>query len=99
MKRLSVVVYTMKGCPYCSQLKEMLIEQNIEFYDRDIHEYHEEYGMYCEATKCDLIPALMIIESDGDKHDSFLYAPDQHYHHLDEAVSLIKEHVSKLDIM
>ena len=99
MKDLTVVVYTMKGCPFCSQLKEMLVEENIDFFDRDIHEYHEEYSLYCEVTKCDLIPALMIIESEGEDHKSFLYAPEHHYNQLDEAVSIIKEHKSKLEII
>ena len=26
-----VVVYTMKGCPYCVELKELLVKENIEF--------------------------------------------------------------------
>jgi glutaredoxin len=99
MNQLNVIVYTMKGCPYCSQLKNMLREQNINFFDRDIHEYKEEYSWYCETTKCDLIPALMVIETCEGKHKSYLYAPDEHYHHLDEAISLIKEHKTKLGIL
>lgn len=99
MRELSVIVYTMKGCPFCVQFKNMLSENNIDFYDRDIHEYKEEYQLYCEATNCDLIPSLMVIESDGDNHKSFLYAPEQHYNELSEAVNLIKEHRVKLGII
>ena len=28
MKDLSVVVYTMKGCPFCTDFKEMLFKEN-----------------------------------------------------------------------
>jgi glutaredoxin len=99
MKELSVILYTMKGCPYCLQLKDMLKESNIEFYDRDIHEYKDEYKLYCEITNCDLIPSLMIIESEGEEHKSFLYAPEQHYNELTEAVNIIKEHRVKLGVV
>ena len=43
MKNLNVVVYTMKGCPFCTDFKDMLVKENIEFFDRDIEEYKEEY--------------------------------------------------------
>ena len=46
MKDLSVVVYTMKGCPFCTDFKEMLVKENIEFFDRDIDEYKEEYDLF-----------------------------------------------------
>jgi glutaredoxin len=99
MKELSVVVYTMKGCPFCVQFKDMLKENNIDFYDRDIQEYSEEYKLYCEITNSDLIPSLMIIESDDENDNSFLYVPEQHYNELSEAVDIIKEHRSKLGII
>ena len=39
MKNLNIVVYTMKGCPFCDDFKKMLTEEDIEFIDRDIHEH------------------------------------------------------------
>ena len=33
------VVFTMKGCPHCVALKEMLDEANIDYVDRDIEEF------------------------------------------------------------
>ena len=39
-----VVLFTMEGCPYCVDLKNMLNESGIEYYDRDINEYEEEYN-------------------------------------------------------
>ena len=43
MKDLSVVVYTMQGCPFCQDFKDMLQKEGVEFFDRDIEEYKEEY--------------------------------------------------------
>lgn len=99
MKDLSVVVYTMKGCPYCVDFKEMLTKEGIEFYDRDIDEFKEEYDIYSQITENDMIPALLIIESQGNKNESFLYVPDRDYMELTEAIDLIKKHRNKLGII
>jgi glutaredoxin len=92
MKELSVVVYTMKGCPHCVEFKEILTKEGIEFFDRDIDEYKEEYDLYSEITDNDMIPALLIIEGDEENHKSFLYAPDRDYNELNEALDIIKRH-------
>ena len=43
---LSIIVYTMKGCPFCVDFKKMLDESNIEYFDRDIDENSEEYDLF-----------------------------------------------------
>jgi glutaredoxin len=58
-----VVLFTMKGCPYCEQMKEQLKESNLEFVERDIDEHEEEYDLFVEVTENDYVPAFMIIES------------------------------------
>ena len=35
----TVIVYTMKGCPHCTDFKDMLVKEDIDFVDRDIDEY------------------------------------------------------------
>ena len=92
MKNLSVVVYTMKGCPFCTDFKEMLVNEGVEFFDRDIEEYKEEYDLFVEITSNDMIPSLLIIEGDTDSHESFLYAPERNYDELTEALDIIQEH-------
>jgi glutaredoxin len=92
MKNLSVVVYTMKGCPFCIDFKEMLVKENIEFFDRDIDDYKDEYDLFVEITENDMIPSLLIIEGDTESHESFLYAPDRNYNELTEALDIIKGH-------
>lgn len=99
MKDLSVVVYTMKGCPFCVEFKEMLTNEGIEFFDRDIDNYKDEYDIFVEVTDNDMIPAMLIIEGDDDKHESFLYAPERNYNELVEAVSIIQGHRQKLGLI
>jgi glutaredoxin len=99
MNNLNVVVYTMKGCPFCTDFKDMLTNEGIEFFDRDIDDYEEEYQLFTEVTDNDMIPALLIIEGNDQEHKSFLYAPERDYNELSEAVSIIKEHRKKIGLI
>jgi glutaredoxin len=88
-----VVVYTMRGCPHCHDLKDMLVKEGINFVDRDIDDNKDEYDIFVEVTKNDYVPALLIIEEEGEKYESFLYAPDRDYEELTDAVSIVKKHL------
>jgi hypothetical protein len=77
----------------------MLTNEGIEFFDRDIDDYKDEYDIFVEITENDMIPAMLIIEEDGDKHESFLYAPERNYNELSEAVTIIQEHRQKLGLI
>lgn len=93
MKDLSVVVYTMKNCPFCKEFKDLLVKEEIDFVDRDIDEYEEEYDLFSEITENDMVPALLIIEGNEEEHSSFLYAPERNYNELTEAVDIIRGHL------
>ena len=88
-----VVVYTMRGCPHCHDLKDMLVKEGINFVDRDIDDNKDEYDIFVEVTKNDYVPALLVIEEEGEKYESFLYAPDRDYEELTEAVDIVKKHL------
>lgn len=85
----------MKSCPFCTEFKEMLQKESIEFYDRDIDEYKEEYDLFTKLTENEMIPSIMIIENFGEDNNSFLYAPERDYNELSEAVEIIKNHIIK----
>ena len=86
------VVFTMKGCPHCIVLKEMLENANIAYVDRDIDEYEEEYDMFVEVTGNDFVPAFMLIENPKDeKPITELYAPDRDFEDIEEGLNIIKE--------
>ena len=71
----------------------MLVKEEIEFFDRDIDEYEEEYNLFSEITDNDMVPALLIIEGNEEYHNSYLYAPERNYNELTEAVDIIKGHL------
>ena len=99
MKDLNIIVYTMKGCPFCVDFKDILIREGIEFFDRDIDEYKDEYDIFVEVTGNDMFPSLLVIEGDEEKHESFLYAPERNYNELTEAVDIIKGHMKNVGII
>ena len=86
-----VVVFTMQGCSHCQEFKKILSENNLEYFNRDIHEYQEEYQLF-QRAKNDLVPAFMIVD-DEDTSKSELFAPDQDYQTLEEALNIIKEKI------
>lgn len=85
----------MEGCPFCQIMKEQLDREEIEFYDRDIAIYEEEYEMFKEITGNDFVPAFMIVESPDDEPTTHLYAPERDFNEIEEGVSIIKEHFSR----
>lgn len=87
-----LILYTMDGCPFCGMMKDKLNEENIEFYERDIDKYEEEYEMFVEITKNDYVPSFMIIEPDDVEPKSLLFAPERDFFDIDEGVKIIKEH-------
>ena len=86
------VVFTMKSCPHCQEFKTMLSESGIEFIDRDIEEYEEEYDMFVEATGNDFVPAFMLVENpESEKPNTGLYAPDRNFEDLEQGLNIIRE--------
>lgn len=89
-----VVLFTMKGCPHCDELKKKLVSENLEYYERDIFEHSDEYELFVEITKNEYVPAFMIIEDDNtDKPITKLFAPDRDFQSLDEGVEIIKKEI------
>jgi glutaredoxin len=82
----------MKSCPHCQEFKDMLKEANIEFIDRDIEEFEEEYDMFVEATGNDFVPAVMLVENpESERPNTGLYAPDRDYEDLEQGLGIIRE--------
>ncbi len=89
-----VIVYTMKGCPWCLEMKNTLKESKIKFIERDIDKYKSEYDLFVEATGNDYVPALMLLTlNEGDAQDVKLMAPDRDYEDISEAVIKVKDYL------
>jgi len=87
-----VIIYSMKGCPHCTDFKDLLVQNGIEFYDRDIDEYSDEFDMFVELTGKDFVPAFMLVdESESDEPIPMLFAPEEDFNELEEALEIIKK--------
>jgi glutaredoxin len=80
-----ITVYTMSDCPYCSELKEKLISENIEFrnVDVDLPENQAEFDKIIEASNAQEVPIVRI--------DKQLFLPNISFKTIDEAVELTKK--------
>lgn len=87
-----LVLYTMKGCVHCETMKTQLKEEGIDYYDRDINEYSDEYDMFVEITENDYVPAFMIVESPEVEPKTLLFAPGKDFEDIGDGVNIIKEH-------
>jgi glutaredoxin len=87
-----LVVFTMKGCPFCDMLKEKLNEENLMYFDRDIEKYKDEYDLFVKATGSEFVPSFMIIESKEEDTKSYLFTPEKDFNQIDEGLQIIKNH-------
>lgn len=84
-----LVIFTMEGCPYCHDFKDMISKENIEFTDLDINQHSDEYDMFTKIVENDLVPAFMILDDEGGP--TTFMAPDRDYEELDVALEKIKQ--------
>lgn len=89
------VVYTMKGCPFCTMIKEELVKNNIPYLERDIDDYQEEYEEFSKVTENEYVPALMLLTLDDKDNASNvqLLAPERDFQDIFEGVELVKGYV------
>lgn len=93
-----VVLYTMKGCPFCVMMKEKLVEENVPFVERDIEKVSDEYDLFVSAVGGnEFVPAFMILETDGSTHNTKLFAPERDFNEIDDGVKIIKEHYERFN--
>ena len=89
-----VVLFTMKGCPWCQMMKESLTEAKVKYNERDIDDYKEEYDLFVEATGNEYLPALMLLTVEGDEAKNVtLLAPERDFQEIHEAVDKVKEYL------
>lgn len=89
------VVYTMKGCPFCSMIKEELDKESLPYLERDIDDYQEEYEEFSNATQNEYVPALMLLTLDENENASNvkLLAPERDFEDIFEGVKMVKKYI------
>ncbi len=91
----AVILYTMKGCPYCTMIKEELTNEGFDFIERDVDDYEDEYDEFVNLTDNDYLPSMILITLD-DKDEPTnvkLLAPDRDFEDIYEGVKLVKDYM------
>jgi glutaredoxin 3 len=80
-----VKIYSIPQCPYCTELKEKLTENNIEFVDVNVYleENRGEYDMIVEKTNSDEVPIVRVGKQ--------LLVPNVSFNSINEAFDLTKK--------
>lgn len=84
LKSMKTKVYTIPKCPYCSKLKTLLDEMNIEYetIDVSLDEHEEEFKKLMEISGSDSVPMITVGVN--------LLAPDVNFSTIDQAAKLVK---------
>ena len=73
-------------------MKTGLKNENISFLERDVDKESDEYDLFVKAVDGnEYVPAFMIIEIDGDKHETKFFAPQRDYDEIKDGIKIIKE--------
>ena len=85
--KVTPIIFTMKGCPHCDNLKTQLKESNIEFKEIDVDQSENEvlYESFSKKVESDYLPAIVI----GKK----AFLPERTFKKIDDAVILIREYL------
>lgn len=83
----NVIVFSMKGCPWCTKLKDQLKENNITYLEKDIDDYKDLYDKFVEKTGSDLLPSVIV----GKK----ALVPEKSFKTIEECVTQITKIINE----
>lgn len=93
---IKIYLFSMDGCPHCQEMKGMLDNAEIDYEEKDIDEYDDEYEWFMKLVDDnEFVPAFLCVETD--ENDSVVrhmaIAPDRDYDDLGGALSKIQEFI------
>jgi len=92
-----IFLFTMKGCPHCLDLKEMLYDEDIDFVEKDIDENDSEYEEFKSIVDGnEYVPAFLCVKIDQNKIEDYAaLVPERDFQELSEAVEMVKNFLTK----
>ena len=84
----SILLYSEDGCPWCTDLKNQLTENNIKFLVRDVQKYAKEWELVVTLTENEYVPSLCII--DHTSKEKTYVVPDRDFEDINEAIDKVK---------
>lgn len=86
-----LILFTLKDCSHCIELKETLREKNIPFVDIDAEKNAEIWSNVVSLSGYNSLPTVFI--SINEENDGLLFVPERDYNSKDECVELIIKHL------
>lgn len=82
---MMVFIYSIPECPYCTELKEILTKEGVEFTDINVNlpENEKEYEKIYEITKSEMVPIVRVGKQ--------LLVPEVSFKSILEASQIVKK--------
>jgi len=77
-------IYTSNTCPYCKQIKEKFQEKNIEFENKLINEFQEEWQDIISLTGMATVPTV--------KYMGEYFIPGRDFQNPDQLINMIENY-------
>ena len=87
-----VYIYSMEECPHCTDLKEMIKAEGINFKTIDIDEFEDDWEKVKKITQGEYVPTLLVRDTKTRKRKYI--SPDVDFEDLEEALYLLKKELS-----
>ena len=86
-----IIVFTLKGCIHCVDLKNKLTEENITFTELEVTQNKNIWDKVVEQTGHNALPSVYISLNGGDTGPIFV--PERDYQDQDELINKIKNYI------
>lgn len=88
-----IIIFTLTGCPYCTNLKKRLDDLSITYVDIDVDEHPDLWDKVTKQTNENVLPTIFIQYPNTKEGD--VYIPGTNYDEEDEIVEILKNIVKK----
>lgn len=85
-KQKEVVIYTMKSCAFCKQLKDILNEKSIEYIEKDSEVHSNEWEQVKAVTMIPMFPTVLL--------DDEYFIPQRDFQTAQQGADLISYRVT-----
>ena len=89
MKKL--YVFTIDNCNFCKNLKDLLLNENIDYFELNIKDNQNIWNEVKTQTGYDLLPTIYITQEG--KNEGLIFVPMRDYKDNNQCLELIKQYL------
>lgn len=87
----NIIIFTLKGCGHCVELKKSLNEEQIQFNEIEITENEALWNQVVEQTGHNSLPTVYISINGGEEGP--VYVPGRDYKSKEECLEIIRKYI------